>query len=157
MAGLSLIRLKPRSKKPWSDESHDASMITWENVNTLTADDNIGVYFTKGTSLRDMDYDFKSSADLAEEVGLVEASASFGRASFGVTHTLYNSPGCKAKKFILPEGEYSKPLPIHDGEPSLMVLEIRGAPNTLTMVPPSIHPTGEKLEWKGNKHDPLEV
>ena len=157
-AGHAVIKLKPRSKKPWSDELHAASMITWDNVNTLNADDNIGVYFTEGGSLKDLDYDYKSSADLAEEVGLAEATASFGRPSVGVTHSLYNSPGCNAKKFELPEGQYPKPLPIKNGEPSLTVLEIRGAANTLTMMPPSVHPdTGETLAWRGNRRDPLEV
>ena len=59
---------------------------------------------------------------------------------------------------MLPEGQYPKPLPVHDGEPSLTVLEIRGAADTYTMAPPSIHPdTGETLKWNGNRRDPLEV
>ena len=72
-------------------------MITWDNINTLNADDNIGVYFTEGGSLKDLDYDYKSSADLAKEVGLAEATASFGRASVGVGHPLYNSPGARPR------------------------------------------------------------
>ena len=86
-------------------------------------------------------------------------TASFGRPSVGVGHLLYSSPGCEAKKFELPEGHSTQShCRSTMAEPSLTVLEIRGAADTYTMAPPSIHPdTGETLKWNGNRRDPLEV
>ena len=106
--------------------------------------------FTESGGLKDLDLDYQAAADLAKAVGLLDTTAAFGRPSVGVGHLLYNAPGTKAKKFELPEGSYPKPLPLHDGKPSLLVLEIRGADNTYTMFPPSVHPdTGETLGWIG--------
>jgi len=156
-AGWSPIRLLPRSKKPAS-ESHEASTITLENLHTLSPSDSIGVRFNADQPLRDIDHDWKASADLSKEVGLTDATASFGRESVGVTHLLYDSPGCAAKKFKLPDGNYPKPLPQHDNKPCLIVCEIRGATNTYTMFPPSVHPdTGEVLSWHGNRREPKQV
>ena len=109
-AGHAVIKLKPRSKKPWSDKSHAASMITWDNINTLNADDNIGVYFTEGCKTKDLDLDYQAAADLAKEVGLTEATASFGRPSVGIGHLLYSSPSCEAKKFDAAGGPIPKAI-----------------------------------------------
>ena len=73
--------------------------------------------------------------------------AIFGRPS-GTGHYLFNAPGCKAKKFTLPAVEtYPRDLPVHNGKPSLVVMEIRGGDNSYTMIPPSVHPCGETLVW----------
>jgi Bifunctional DNA primase/polymerase, N-terminal len=152
------IKLKPRSKEP-PRGTHAANTITWDNVDKLTADDNIGVQFAESADLRDLDLDYQTAADLAKEVGLTDATAGFGRKSVGTGHLLYKAPGCEAKKFELPESDgYPKPLPMHAGKLSGLVLEIRGADNTYTMFPPSIHPeTGETLEWNGSRREPLEI
>jgi hypothetical protein len=154
------IKLGPRSKEPADiTKPQDASAITWGNVDKLTPGDNIGVRFTKSGPLKDLDLDYQAAADLAKEVGLVDATVGFGRKTVGTGHLLYNEPGCDAKKFELPKSDtYPKPLPLHKGEPSLLVLEVRGANNTYTMFPPSVHPeTGETLEWNGNRREPLDV
>jgi hypothetical protein len=86
-------------------------------------------------------------------------TAAFGRDSL-IGHYLFDAPGCEAKKFELPEVKefsYPRDLPIHNGEPSRTVLEIRGNDNTYTMFPPSIHPCGEKLAWVGAKRKPAQI
>jgi hypothetical protein len=152
------IKLKPRSKEPPSG-THAANTITWDNVDKLTTDDNIGVQFAESADLKDLDLDYQTAADLAKEVSLTGATTGFGRKSVGIGHLLFKAPGCEAKKFELPISDgYPKPLPLHKGEPSGLVLEIRGADNTYTMFPPSIHPeTGETLEWNGSGREPLEI
>lgn len=154
----SVIRLKPRTKKP--PYEYAASAITKDNVSTLAANENIGVQFNKDDPRRDLDLDYQSAVDLAKEVTLTDATAGFGRPSVGIAHLLYEAPDCDAKKFELPESDdYPKPLPLHDGKPSGMVLEIRGAiENTHTMFPPSVHPdTGEILEWSSTQRAPLKA
>ena len=155
--GWSVIKLKPRSKKP-ALSTHDASTITSDNVDTLVEGDNLGVRFTESGDLKDLDLDYQTASDLAKAVGLPDMTASFGRPSVGIGHCLYNAPGTTAKEFELPEGAYPKPLPLHDGKPSLLVLEIRGADNTYTMFPPSVHPdTGETLNWIEPRRELLDV
>ena len=151
--GWPVIKLKPRSKKP-ADSTHEASTITWENLNTLADDDNIGVRFKENGPLKDIDLDLKSASDLALALGMPNRTAAFTRPSVGVGHLLYNSPGLKTHKFKLPGDDlsvYPKPLPLHNGKPSPTVLEIRGgSDNTYTMFPPSVHPDGETLQWIGD-------
>ena len=153
--GWRVIKLKPRSKKP-AHNSHDASTVTSDNIDTLTENNNIGVRFTTAGKLKDIDFDYQAAADLAKAMGLGDETAAFGRPSVGVGHLLYNAPGCRVKKFELPDGDkYPKALPLHDGKPSRLVLEIRGADNTYTMFPPSVHPdTGETLGWIGVRREP---
>jgi Bifunctional DNA primase/polymerase, N-terminal len=152
--GWSVIKLKPRSKKP-ALGTHAASAVTFDNIHTLVDGDNIGIRFEENGDLKDVDLDFQVASDLAGAVGLTTSTAAFGRASVGVGHLLYNAPGTKSQNFDLPEGKYPKPLPEHNGEPSRRVLEIRGgSDNTYTMFPPSVHPCGETLEWCNDNRTP---
>jgi hypothetical protein len=153
------MKLKPRSKEPPLGATHDASTVTWENMNTLLADgDNIAIRFKESGSLKDVDLDWKAASDLALAIGMPNTTAAFTRPSVGVGHLLYNSPGLKSQKYNLPETpDYPKPLPLHNGKPGLCVLEIRGGSNnTYTMFPPSVHPDGETLVWLSDRRDPAE-
>ena len=153
----SPIRLKPRSKEPRPGNKHSSNTITWANIETLGDNENLGVQFSEQGKLKDLDPDYQCAAELVRELRLHEATAAFGR-SAGIRHLLYNAPGAKAKKFELPEGDYPRPLPMHDGEPSRLVVEIRGSDNTYTMFPPSVHPeTGETIDWHGDRRDPAEM
>ena len=155
--GWTLMRLPPRSKEPYKDKPWAVYTITNDNVHVLTERDNLGVIFSTAGGLKDLDLDYQEAADLAEAVGL--DGAAFGRKSV-VGHYLFDAPGCAAKKFelpSLPEGSYPRELPLHEGKPSRMVMEIRGADNTYTMFPPSMHPCGEKLEWVGTKREPTAI
>ena len=149
-----LLRLPPRSKSPAARKSFAELTITLDNVDTLRAEENIGGLFTTDGKRKDLDLDYQTAIDLAREFGLPESTASFGRPSVGVGHLIYDAPGTKAKKFKLPDGDYPKPLPVHDGQPSLMVMEIRGADKTYTMMPPSVHPSGEIVFWHGGWREP---
>jgi AAA domain/Bifunctional DNA primase/polymerase, N-terminal len=150
--GWSVMRLPPSSKDPYQGKSFAAYVVTRDNIHKLKEDENLAVLFNTAGSLKDFDCDFQTAADLAREVGL--QGAAFGRQAVGIGHYLFNAPGCEAKKFELPIGAYPRDLPLHDGEPSRMVLEIRGNDNTYTMMPPSVHPCGEKLEWVNGRREP---
>ena len=147
-----------RARKHRHRKSFAAATITLDNLDTRLAEiDNIGGLFTTSGRRKDLDLDYQSAVDLARELRLPELTAAFGRPSVGMAHLLYDAPGTEAKKFVLPDGEYPRPLPIHDGRPSLTVLEIRGADNTYTMLPPSVHPCGETLVWAGSRRKPATV
>jgi hypothetical protein len=156
--GWELMRLPPRSKEPYKGKSWDKYKITNDNVHTLTERDNLGVIFSKAGGLKDIDLDYQTAVDLAKVVRL--DSAAFGHGSV-IGHYLFDAPGCEAKKFelpTLPKGiSYPRELPIHEGKPSRMVLEIRGNDNTYTMFPPSVHPCGEQLAWVGTRREPAKT
>jgi predicted P-loop ATPase len=152
--GWNLMRLPPRSKNPYKGkgQSFAKNIIDWENIDTLT-DHNLAVLFTTAGELKDLDCDYQSAADLAEAVRLSDGAA-FGRKSVGIGHYLFNASGCEAKRFELPRGKYPRDLPVHNGEPSRLVVELRGNDNTYTMFPPSVHPSGETVAWKGSQRVP---
>ena len=155
--GWNVMRLPPNDKEVYKDRPHAACIITLKNIDTLKEDENVAVYFSKAGALKDIDFDYKAASALAREINLQDLTASFGRPSVGIGHCLFNAPGCKAMKFTLPDVEnYPRDLPIHNGRASLTVLEIRGNNNTYTMVPPSVHPSGETLVWIKND-EPREI
>ena len=151
--GWKLMKLPPRSKDPYKGQSFANCTITWENIDALSDDNNIAVLFTTAGELKDLDCDYQEAADLAKAVGLSKGAA-FGRPSVGVGHYLFNASGCEAKRFELPEARYPRELPLHDGKPSRLVVELRGNDNTYTVFPPSVHPSGETIGWVGSRREP---
>lgn len=154
--GWKLMKLPPRSKKPYK-KSFASCTITWENLDALPSDSNIAVLFTTAGELKDLDCDYQEAADLAKAIGLSKGAA-FGRKSVGAGHYLFNASGCEAKRFELPKAPaarpYPRPLPSHDGKPSRLVVELRGNDNTYTAFPPSVHPSGETIDWVGSQREP---
>jgi RecA-family ATPase len=155
--GWKLMRLPPRSKTPYKRQSFAQNIIGWGNIDTL-AENNLAVLFTRAGELKDLDLDYQVAADLASELGFGKSAAAFGRPSVGIGHYLFNAAGCEAKAFNLPEpsprNKYPRELPIHDGKPSPKVLELRGNDNTYSVFPPSIHPSGETIDWVGSRREP---
>jgi RecA-family ATPase len=154
--GWDLMRLQPRSKEPYEEDKwsapHKPYAITSGNIDQVLAkNENTGLIFSTAGRVKDLDFDYQESADLADIVGL--EGAAFGRGSV-IGHRLFDAPGCEAKKFELPKlpaGSYPRELPLHDGKPSRIVMEIRGNDRTYTMIPPSMHPCGEPLVWVGKR------
>ena len=156
-----VMRLPPRSKEPYTKKPYKSfadAAITNDNVNSLREDENLGVVFKTAGELKDVDLDYRTAVDLAKAVSL--DTAAFGRGTI-VGHYLFSAAGCEAKKFELPEPpkgvSYPRELPLHEGKPSRMVLEIRGNDNTYTMFPPSVHPCGEQLNWVGTQRKPAKT
>jgi hypothetical protein len=86
-----------------------------------------------------------------------EATATFGRASAPCSGRLYVCEGQKSKDFRLPNSMKNDPrLPIHDGKPGLVVLQILSN-GKQTMSPPSVHPVvGEAIVWESS-HKPAKL
>ena len=74
---------------------------------------------------------------------LPATSAQFGRASKPRSHRLYRSPGAQTRKFIDPVRRS-------------MLVEIRSDGGLQTVFPPSVHPSGETIEWAA-EDDPAET
>lgn len=142
---FSPIPLKPGRKEPegkWSEMT-----ITLENYqNYFTGASNIGIVLGDASKgLVDVDCDISQAARIAAKV-LPELPA-FGRASSPHAHRIARCPNAgKTKQFVLTDEE-SGLLGLPEGSKHV-VLEVR-ANGGYTMFPPSIHPSGECVEWHG--------
>lgn len=117
-------------------------------------DDNIGILLGEQSGdLMRLDRDYPEISGVMD-ILWPEPTLEFGRKSALRSGRLYN---CKAKSkdFNLPKSMEKHPgLPLHDGEPSLMVFQILST-GKQTMVPPSIHPeSGETVVWQ-NENTPV--
>ena len=52
--GWTVMRLLPESKEPDKTKTHDALTITSDNLDTLAANENLGVRFTLAGALKDL-------------------------------------------------------------------------------------------------------
>lgn len=104
-------------------------------------DSNVGVLLGRPShGLVDIDLDVPEAATVAGR--LLPATARFGRAGKRGSHYLYRVNGeIKTKKYAAPD--------------RAMLVELR-SDGTQTVFPPSIHPSGERIEWEDDR-DPVEV
>lgn len=147
--GRTPIRLDARSKSPPTNRgkkklTHDDNKLSQENIRErlATEDFNLGVMLGKESgNLIDYDGDWPEFRKIAAE--MLSHCPAFGRAGARGSHRLATSPGAKSKKYTLPGGIKDDRLP---SEHALCVGELRA--KGLTMVPPSVHPNGETIEWE---------
>lgn len=140
--GFRLLFYSSKKKGPEGAESTG-----WTDRSDLITDyregRNVGVFtgteISPGKWLVDIDFDWPDGLPLAKHI-LPPTGFGFGRESRKISHSFYTSP---------------EPIPSMvfenlDGKP---FVELRGTKNDLTpglqtMLPPSIHPTGEVLEMR---------
>jgi DNA polymerase-1 len=134
--GLAPIPLHPRSKKAVDDDFLKLRL-TPENVDhyfPAGGEQNIGV-LTGQASRRVVDVDLDSQqARTAADILLPVTGAVFGRPGKPCSHRLYRVTGASPRScsYRSPAGE--------------TVVELR-SDRLQTMVPPSVHPSGERVEW----------
>ncbi|HVN89191.1 MAG TPA: DUF927 domain-containing protein [Candidatus Binataceae bacterium] len=130
--------LHPRTKRPileqWPDELLDEATIASELP--FGTDRNIGILLGKHSGgLMDVDLDCRETRCLVEAF-LPETDCIFGRESSRESHRLYRVPPSDATT-----------VQFEDPTNREMLVELRGT-GAQTMVPPSIHPTGERVNWE---------
>lgn len=138
------IRLSPGLKKP--PGKFEDNTVTAENADRLlfAVNFNLGLRLgADGGSLVDYDLDWPQARQLADL--LLFNLPKFGRATARGSHRLVRCKGIKSKKFDIPELKGMAGLP---EEHAICVLEVRASTNAQTMVPPSVHPNGEAVEWE---------
>lgn len=140
--GLEPIPLPAHQKKPraswktpvqWTDEEIDRRFSPVGNVGLALGE--------RSNDLIDIDFDWNEASHISMET--MEQLPPFGRKSSRYSHRL-----AKGK---LPKGVIHFKIPdkaahLFEAE-RLMVLELRGNGHQ-TMVPPSHHPSGERVEWE---------
>lgn len=108
---------------------------------------NVGIVLgTNSRNLADIDCDWPEVAALLARSATLAPCPSFGRENLAASHFLFVCEGeHRITKFGFTKDEATAlGLPADD---KAMVVEIRGSGH-YTMFPPSIHPTGVRIEWK---------
>ena len=138
------IPFKTKTKGPvrdgWQNERHEVEDVQDE----FNANDNIGVLTGKPSGgLVDMDLDTSFARRVARYFA-PDTGAVFGRESNPSSHYFYYSDGLEKTiqyTWVKKDGK-------DDGKKeSVMILELRSN-GAQTMVPPSIHPSGEVVRWE---------
>lgn len=141
--GFVPVRVKYRDKLPIGD-AWQTLRPTHEDV-TAWGECNVGVLLgTASNGLTDIDLDCIEAVQLAHHYLL--PTWVFGRASKPRSHWLYVTHGARSKMFRGPDNQ--------------VMLEIRSdtanGPGNQTVVPPSVHTSGELIEWDPDSLDGAE-
>jgi hypothetical protein len=128
--------LEPHSKKPIHNKWTNYRIEPHEFVLEFRDGRNLGLVSGEPSGgLADVDLDCPEARALAVHI-LPQTGAMFGRASAPSSHWLYqcSPPDFRTTQYVDPVS-------------GAMLLELRGTGGQ-TMAPPSIHPTGEPVEWE---------
>lgn len=137
--GFNVIPVKHKSKQP-INKDWASLQVTEENVNQyFNGENNIGL--RTGDGLVDVDLDDPMAVRLADKM-MAFTGAVFGRKSNPNSHRLY---WCLDMDTNIDTFSFN----------GKMIIELRGADHQ-TVVPPSIHPSGEAIEWVTPGFEPTE-
>jgi hypothetical protein len=138
-ADMSLIRVPLRSKNPnragWQRERHQAG----DFRSAFSTVSNVGVLLGEpSNNLIDVDIDCAEAMLIASSM-LPSTASRFGHGQTLESHWLYRVPQpIETRKFTDPlKGSTDK---------TAMLIEVRST-GTQTIIPPSVHPSGEAVTW----------
>ena len=134
------LALYPQSKKPvgvnWPDEGKSQEQ-------ALATNGNLGLLLGPKSDVMDVDLDCREAKGLAELI-LPKPFAQFDRGTSDSGHYLYKANTCGPTKKFSGNG------------PKSTLVELRGD-GSQTMIPPSIHPDGSRLNFTDINQDAPEV
>ena len=134
------LALYPQSKKPvgvnWPDEGTSQEQ-------ALATNGNLGLLLGPKSDVMDVDLDCREAKGLAELI-LPKPFAQFDRGTSDSGHYLYKAITCGPTKRFSGNG------------PKSTLVELRGD-GSQTMIPPSIHPDGSRLNFTDINQDAPEV
>lgn len=134
--GMLPIPLKPKSKEPFTTAWQKGDIPPEEYDVIFTEDRNIGIILgSRSGNIVDVDQDEATFVKVAKHF-IPKTGLCFGRASARGSHALYRIDGESIVKRVS--------FADADG---VMLAEIRGDGHQ-TMMPPSMHPSGETVEWE---------
>lgn len=122
---IGVVPLLPRTKKAVIDNWQEKTF----SIDDFAPNSNIGIQL--GKPIVDIDIDDSIVLRFEPQMPWREATC-FGRASKPRSHYLVHCKDAKSHKFKGANGQ--------------VLIELRG-PKHQTMVPPSVHPSGEVVEW----------
>ena len=134
------LALHPQSKKPvgvnWPDEGKSREQ-------ALATNGNLGLLLGPKSDVMDVDLDCREAKGLAELI-LPKPFAQFDRGTSDSGHYLYKAITCGPTKKFSGNG------------PKSTLVELRGD-GSQTMIPPSIHPDGSRLNFTDINQDAPEI
>jgi len=131
--GFSPVPIPPGEKGPRMKGWQDLKIQESDVSKHFKGNKNIGLILGEPSGgLTDVDIDSMNALKIAP-LFLPETKMISGRASKPKSHYFYTCEGAKTMKFVDPE----------DGS---TIIEIRST-GAQTVVPPSIHPSGERVKW----------
>ena len=134
--GYAPLPLEPRRKKPRGAAWQKTALAAADVPAAFGPSDNLGLLLGyPGGCLVDVDLDCPEALALAPHL-LPQTPSMFGRASSPRAHWLYLAPKTKTAQYK--DSSVSPPL---------MLVELRST-GAQTMVPPSLHPDGERVRWE---------
>jgi len=142
-AGLHPLPIKARSKKPDGGNEWQGRTYT---VNDFAPDGNIGLHLTAGSRVVDADLDSEYARRLAPRF-LPATEMKYGRASKPVSHWMWRADTLAGVRHTKFEG----PSQMVEGKKkSTTLLERRTGDGKQSVIPPSIHESGEPIEYLPN-------
>lgn len=132
------VLVAPRAKRPVRQE-WQRHRPTREECESWAEADNVGVLLGDPSQLVDVDLDCPEAVRLAPRL-LPPTPARFGRASSPASHYLYRveEPGGTVRRQLAGE----------------TLVEYRGTGGQ-TVLPPSVHPSGEQIRWEPDAAEPV--
>lgn len=129
--GLAPVRLAPRDKRAiedgWQNRVHDEDSVRTD----FKPGENVGALMGEPSGwIVDIDLDTPEAVEHAPKY--LPPTCMFGREGKPASHYLYRVVGAKSKVWKLPDGRHA--------------VNLRSTGNQ-TMMPGSIHPSGEVVEW----------
>src|ERR1019366_580680 len=135
-----VVPIRPKEKVPSRNHWQNERIKESEIPDYFNEGDNIGILWGKPSHwLVDVDLDCNEAVVLAPRI-LPKTDRVYGRETRLTSHYLYQSEGAESIKFNDPDRESSDPE-------SACVLELRST-GLQSIVPPSIHPSGERIRWE---------
>jgi hypothetical protein len=145
---LKVVPVRPKEKVPQRKDWQNERIKEGEIPDYFNDGDNIGILLGRPShGLVDVDLDCDEAVALARRF-LPKTDRVYGRETRPASHYLYKSKDAETIKFNDPDHEPSDV----DGA---CLLELRST-GLQSIVPPSIHPSGERIRWE-KKGEPARV
>jgi hypothetical protein len=150
-AGLQPLPIKARSKKPDGGNAWQSRAYT---VNDFDPDSNIGLHLTAGSRVVDADLDSDYGSRLAPRF-LPATEMKYGRASKPASHWMWRVDTLAGVRHTKFEGLSQM---VEGRKNCVTLLERRTGDGKQSVIPPSIHESGEPIEYLPNcSMEPTEV
>lgn len=156
--GWSPIPIRKRDKRPSHSDWQNTRYKTEKEIKSAFTDSNLGVLLGDNSKgLIDVDLDSPEAQSLSDGF-LPVTRMVHGRKSSPKSHYWYRVEGwpLRVQQFFDPVERAKQQKGEDYDKDRLVLIELRGTGGQ-TLLPPSVHPNGERYKWNGEWHPPAVV